>query len=274
LGILVYYRQILWKHKEKYMSDNITPFNRLCQIMATLRSPGGCNWDRKQTHKSLLPYLVEETYEVVEAIEKEDPLLLREELGDLLIQIVFHSRIAEEAGKFDIDDCINDINRKLINRHPHVFGDKKDLNPQEVRDQWEKIKIESGEKESVINGIPKSAPALIKAFRFGEKAGGVGFDWAQASEIMDKVKEETGEIEAEIKSGDKEKLETEIGDLLFVVASLARKLDINPEQALNKTLAKFAKRFNYIEDKVRQSGKPFSAFDMTQLEAWWQEAKG
>jgi len=241
--------------------------------MATLRGPGGCNWDKKQTHKSLLPYLVEETYEVVEAIETENPDLLREELGDLLIQIIFHARIAEEAGQFDIDDAVNGINEKLINRHPHVFGEKKDLNPQEVRDQWEKIKINSGEKKSVINGIPKSAPALIKAFRFGEKAAGVGFDWKDAAEVMDKIREETAEIETELSDGNKEKLETEIGDLLFAISSLARKCDINPEQALNKTLEKFQKRFNYIEEKVRRSGKTFDDFTLDELEAFWQQAK-
>jgi len=259
------------------MTNNISPFNKLRQIMATLRAPGGCNWDRKQTHKSLLPYLIEETYEVVEAIESEDDTLLREELGDLLIQIVFHAQIAEEAGKFSIDDSINDICDKLIHRHPHVFGtdeQKKDLNPAEVRDQWEKIKIDSGEKKSVINGIPKSAPALIKAFRFGEKASGVGFDWEKPEDVMDKVKEELNEIEDEIKSGDNGKLESEIGDLLFAVASLARKKDINPEQALNRTLEKFKKRFNHIEDCVKKSGRPFSGFTLDELEAFWQDAKG
>ncbi len=272
--MLRYYRQKpLFCEEYLFMTDKISPFNRLREIMAILRAPGGCNWDRKQTHKSLLPYLIEETYEVVEAIEKEDDDLLREELGDLLIQIIFHAQIADEAGKFNVDDSINDINQKLINRHPHVFGDKKDLNPQDVRDQWEKIKISSGEKESVINGIPGSAPALIKAFRFGEKAGGVGFDWKKASDVLDKVKEEVGEIEVELKSADNAKIETEIGDLLFAVASLARKLDINPEQALNKTLDKFKKRFNYIEAQVKKSGRPFADFTLDELESFWQQAK-
>lgn len=247
---------------------------KLRHIMATLRSPGGCNWDKKQTHKSLLPYLVEETYEVVEAIENESSEDLKEELGDLMCQIAFHAQIAEEHGQFNIDDSLESINAKLIHRHPHVFGEKKDLNPQEVRDQWEKIKVESGEKKSVINGIPKSAPALVKAFRFGEKAGGVGFDWKKPADVLAKIKEEIGEIEHELKNGGKAELEDEIGDVLFAVSSLARKLDINPEQALNGTLAKFQKRFNYIEQKVRESGRPFDSFTLDELESWWQEAKG
>jgi tetrapyrrole methylase family protein/MazG family protein len=256
------------------MFDNLTPFMKLRHIMATLRSPGGCNWDKKQTHKSLLPYLVEETYEVVEAIENGSPEDLKEELGDLMCQIAFHAQIAEEKGQFNIDDSIESINAKLIHRHPHVFGEKKDLNPQEVRDQWEKIKVESGEKKSVINGIPKSAPALVKAFRFGEKAGGVGFDWKEASDVLAKIKEEINEIEHELKNGGKIELEDEIGDVLFAVSSLARKLDINPEQALNGTLVRFQKRFNYIEQKVRESGRPFGAYTLDELESWWQEAKG
>ncbi len=255
------------------MNNNSTPFNRLREIMATLRAPGGCAWDRKQTHKSLLPYLIEETYEVIEAVENGNPDDLCEELGDLMCQIAFHCRIAEESGQFNIDDSINSINEKLINRHPHVFGEKKDLKPKEVRDQWEKIKIESGEKDSVISGIPKSAPALIKAFRFGEKAGGVGFDWEKASDVMAKVKEEIGELETELQSNNSDQLENEIGDLLFAISSLARKLEINPEQALNKTLDKFSRRFSYIEKKVKESRKSFDAYTLDELEAWWQEAK-
>ncbi|MCX6827336.1 MAG: nucleoside triphosphate pyrophosphohydrolase [candidate division Zixibacteria bacterium] len=255
------------------MPFDIEPFNRLRQIIAVLRSPEGCAWDRKQTHKSILPYLVEETYEVVEAVENADSDDLREELGDLLCQVVFHCRLAEEAGEFDINDSINGISQKLISRHPHVFDKKRDLNPKEVRDQWEKIKVEEGDGKSVLGGIPKSAPALLKAFRFGEKAAGVGFDWQKPLEVMDKVKEEIQEIEAEIKSGDKDHLEEEIGDLLFVTASLARKLEINPEQALNKTLTKFAKRFAYIEIKVKESGRKFGDFTLDELESFWQEAK-
>ncbi len=255
------------------MPNNTEPFNKLREIIATLRAPEGCAWDRKQTHRSLIPYLIEESYEVVEAIENDDYVELREELGDLLCQIVFHCQLAEEAGKFNIDDSIKDISQKLITRHPHVFGEKKNLKPQEVRDQWEKIKVNSGEKDSVIGGIPKSAPALVRAFRFGEKAGGVGFDWKNPAEVFDKVKEEVGEIETELNGRDKAHLEEEIGDLLFVVSSLARKLDIDPEQALNRTLIKFTRRFQYIEQKVKETGRPFGDFTINELEAFWQEAK-
>jgi tetrapyrrole methylase family protein/MazG family protein len=258
---------------KKAVSDSKDPFHKLCQIMAVLRSPEGCAWDRKQTHKSLLPYLIEETYEVVEAIEKENFEELREELGDLLCQIVFHAQLAEESGEFTINDSIDVINKKLISRHPHVFGRKKDLNPQEVRDQWERIKLESGEKDSVISGIPPSAPALVKAFRMGEKAGGVGFDWNAASDVLEKIKEETDEIASEIDTGDRARLTDEIGDLLFAVSSMARKLEIDPEQALNKTLDKFAARFAYIEKKVKESGRNFGDFTLEELERFWQEAK-
>ncbi|SYZ72799.1 Nucleoside triphosphate pyrophosphohydrolase/pyrophosphatase MazG [Candidatus Zixiibacteriota bacterium] len=255
------------------MSSNTESFNKLREIIATLRAPDGCAWDRKQTHKSLLPYLIEESYEVVEAVENENYDELREELGDLLCQIVFHCQLAEEEGKFNIDDSINDISAKLIHRHPHVFGEKKDLKPQEVRDQWEKIKVESGEKESVIGGIPKSAPALVKAFRFGEKAGGVGFDWKKPEEVFEKVKEEVGEIETALEGGSREDLEEEIGDLLFVVSSLARKLEIDPERALNRSLQKFTLRFRHIEKRVKESGRRFGDFTIEELEAFWQEAK-
>jgi len=255
------------------MSHKLEPFLRLREIIATLRAPGGCAWDRKQTHKTLLPYLIEETYEVLEAIESEDFELLKEELGDLLCQIVFHGQLAEESEKFYLDDSIESINEKLIRRHPHVFGDKKELDPQQVRDQWERRKFESGEKKSVVGGIPRSAPALVKGFRLGEKAGGVGFDWENAGDILDKIKEEIGEIEEEIARQDKDALEGEIGDLLFAVSSLSRKLEINPEQALNKTLDKFVERFKYIEKRVKESGKGFDEFSLEELERWWQEAK-
>jgi len=253
--------------------QTLTPFERLTALMEALRSPEGCSWDRKQTHKSLLPYLIEEAYEVIEAVEAEDYQALREELGDLLCQVVFHGQLAKEAGAFDINDSVNHIIDKLIRRHPHVFGEKNDLSPSQVRDQWEKIKIESGEKQSVLSGIPGSMPALTMAFRIGEKAAGAGFDWEEADDVIDKLREETEEIHQAINKSDSEALTEEIGDLLFAVASLARKLDIDPEQALKRSLKKFQQRFEKLEQRVYESGKTFESFSLEQLEEIWQSIK-
>ena len=241
--------------------------------MATLRSPEGCAWDRKQTHRSLLPYLIEEAYEVVEAVEAGDFEALREELGDLLCQVVFHAQLASEAGRFDLDDAINRIVDKLVKRHPHVFGRQKELSPRQVRDQWEKIKVESGEKESVLSGIPRSMPALTMAFRMGEKAGGVGFDWKNAADVVDKLREEISEIEGAVGRGNQEELADEIGDLLFATASLSRQLDIDPEQALRRALHKFRRRFEMLEQRVNESGRRFQDYTLEELEEIWQRVK-
>ena len=259
--------------KSAVFDKTLTPFERLTALMDVLRSPEGCSWDRKQSHKSLLPCLIEEMYEVIEAIEAEDSNALREELGDLLCQVVFHGQLAKEAGAFDIDDSINHIVDKLIRRHPHVFAEQKELTPKQVRDQWEKIKVESGEKPSVLSGIPSSMPALTMAYRIGQKAGGVGFDWKKAADVIDKLREEIGEIGKAMQQGDKEALTDEIGDLLFAVASLARKLEIDPEQALRQALKKFRERFEKLEQKVNDSGKRFEDYSLEQLEEIWQEIK-
>lgn len=251
----------------------LTPFERLVAIMATLRSDEGCAWDKKQTHKSLLPYLIEEAYEVVEAVEKADPGMLCEELGDLACQIAFHSQLASEKGLFEINDVLNSINDKLIQRHPHIFGEKRELNPQQVRDQWEKIKVESGEKKSVLSGLPKSMPALLMAYRMGEKAGGVGFDWSDAAEVLAKIDEEVAELRSEIAGGNQERLADELGDLLFAISSLARKLQIDPEQALKGALGKFRERFERLEDTVNRSGRKFDEYTLEQLEEIWQSIK-
>lgn len=253
--------------------SELTPFDRLVAIMATLRSEEGCAWDRKQTHESLLPYLIEEAYEVVEAVENGDPDMLCEELGDLACQIAFHAQLAREKGLFEINDALNSINDKLIQRHPHIFGEKKELNPKQVRDQWEKIKVESGEKRSVLSGLPNSMPALLMAYRMGEKAGGVGFDWSSADEVLAKIDEEVAEIRAEMETEDKERLADEIGDLLFAVSSLARKVQVDPEQALKGALAKFRERFERLEDTVNRSGKKFGDYSLEQLEEIWQSIK-
>ncbi len=257
--------------------EKLPPLERLRKIMAILRSPGGCNWDISQTHKSLLPYLIEEAYEVVEVIESDADGVpgdsLKEELGDLLIQVFFHSRIAEEDNRFDIDQVAERICDKLIHRHPHVFGDKKDLNPDEVRDQWEKIKVESKEKKSVLGGVPKTMPALLLAYRVGEKAGGVGFDWDNPADIFAKIKEEQVEFEQEFEANNPDKMADELGDLIFSMVNLARKLKIDPEAALRKTIKKFIDRFEYIEKSLKAAGKQFSETNLEEMESLWQESK-
>ncbi len=242
--------------------------------MARLRAKDGCQWDLSQTHKSLLPYLIEETYEVVEAIESDQRDKLKEELGDLFLQVYFHSQIADEAGHFDINDVASDICDKLIRRHPHIFGEKKDLKPQQVRDQWERIKVESKEKDSVLAGVPKTMPALLLAYRVGEKAAGVGFDWENPRDIFDKLKEELAEFEVEFDDGNSDGMIDEMGDLIFVMVNLARKLSIDPENALKRTSQRFIDRFGYIEKSLKKQGKSFSETSLEEMEALWQEAKG
>ncbi|MEK7774256.1 MAG: nucleoside triphosphate pyrophosphohydrolase [Candidatus Zixiibacteriota bacterium] len=259
--------------KKRIDNPNLSPFEKLVEVMRILRSAEGCAWDRAQTHKTLIPYLIEEAHEVIDSIEKEDYGELKGELGDLLCQVVFHAQLAAERGDFTADDAAQHIVDKLVHRHPHVFGERKDLNPQEVRDQWEKRKIETGERDSVLSGIPSSMPALMMAFRIGEKAGGVGFDWQAPLDVLAKVREELEELEHEILACDQQKTEEEIGDLLFAVASLARKLKVDPESALKRGLAKFRERFGRLEKRVLESGRPFRDFSLDDLESIWQEVK-
>jgi tetrapyrrole methylase family protein/MazG family protein len=262
--------------KARTLDPGLTPFEQLRLIMAILRSSEGCNWDRAQTHKTLLPYLIEETYEVLETVEAGDFPALKEELGDLLLQVVFHAQLAEETGKFDLDDCVRTIVHKLIERHPHVFGEKRDLQPSEVRDQWEKIKTDSGEKPSVLAGLPRTMPALTMAFRLGEKAAGVGFDWKSSSDALEKVGEELAEVHAALgKNGPDrtEHLTGEIGDLLFAVASVARLEGIDPETALRGALRKFRERFENLEVELTAGGRRFDDFTLEQMEEVWQRIK-
>ncbi len=263
-------------HTDRLRDPAVNPFERLTLLMAILRSPEGCNWDRKQTHESLLPYLLEEAYEVIEVIESRDYSALREELGDLLVQIVFHAQLATERGDFTINDTIIDTVEKLIHRHPHVFEERRNLDPQQVRDQWEMIKTTRSAKESALGGLPRTMPALTMAFRMGEKAGGLGFDWKWAADVVEKIDEELAEVKHELQasgSTDKARLSEEIGDLLFAVASLARKCEIEPEIALRRALEKFRDRFCRLEETVRESGKPFRDHSLDQLEAIWQQVK-
>ncbi|GAB6075809.1 nucleoside triphosphate pyrophosphohydrolase [Desulfurobacterium crinifex] len=255
--------------KEKYTFDD------LVKIMEKLRSPEGCPWDRKQTHESLIPYLIEETYEVVDAIKDNNYENLKEELGDLLLQIVFHSQIAKEKSKFDINNVVDSIARKLVFRHPHVFGDRDDIkDAEDVLREWEKFKEQEGKKrESEMDGIPKSLPALERAYKLQKRAVKVGFDWSNFEGIKEKVIEELNEIEEALKSRDKKKVEEEVGDFLFMAVNLARFLGVHPEIALSKSNDKFEKRFRFMEKLAKESGKELKDMTIDEMEELWQKAK-
>lgn len=262
------------------MKNAEKPFEKLVEIMARLRGPGGCPWDKEQTHQTILPYLLEEAHETAEAIDENDFEGLKEELGDLLTQIVFHAQMAREAGRFDIHDVIGTISEKLIRRHPHVFGKEKVSGTQEVLENWEKIKqVENKHKrESLLDGIPKTVPALIKAFRLGEKAGRVGFDWPDRKGIWKKVKEECDELEKELTT-DKgpettdQKTADEYGDLLFTLANLGRFLHIDPETALRRAADRFTRRFQWIEKEAKKSGKVLRELTAEEWDDFWNRAK-
>ena len=244
--------------------------------MARLRAPGGCPWDREQDHKSLKPYLIEESYEVLDAIDSEDDSKLSEELGDLLAQVVMHSQLASERGSFDLERVAEKISHKLIVRHPHVFGDKKDLTSREVLHNWEIIKSERAENDnySILQGVPASMPALLKAYRVQEKVGRYGFDWDDIKDVLDKLKEECSELETALENKDeKDKLEDEFGDLIFSLVNLGRHLDIRAEEALNRTVMKFMRRFSYIEDQLRARGKSVAESDLEEMDELWEESK-
>jgi tetrapyrrole methylase family protein/MazG family protein len=250
-------------------------FRKLVEIIDTLRGPGGCPWDRKQDHKSLKPYIIEEAYEVIEAIEAGDDSKLSEELGDLLTQIVMHAQLAKERGAFDIDTVAKKIADKLIERHPHVFQKRADLTPEEVLHNWERIKLEKSKDPgySVLQGVPQALPALLKAFRVQEKVGRYGFDWKNPADVVVKVKEEIAEFEEALKSGEKSKQEHELGDLLFSLVNLGRHLGMQPEEALNGTIRRFTLRFQYIERKLRDNGRTLADSNLEEMDRLWEEAK-
>lgn len=247
-------------------------FDKLVEIFKTLRGPEGCPWDREQTHDSILQCSVDEVYEFLEAVEDKDRKGMCEELGDLMLQVVFHSQMASENGDFNIRDVLNGINQKLINRHPHVFGDAAARNPDQVIENWEAIKDkEKKHRKSAIDGIPKHLPALFKAEKLQRKAGRVGFDWPEVGPVMDKVDEEIREFKDAIKSGDPEKIEDEFGDVLFALVNAGRHLNVSAEEALRKSVGKFVRRFSYIEKKV--NGKKWEKFSLEELDQFWNEAK-
>lgn len=260
-------------------------FDELVAVMARLRAPGGCPWDAEQTYQSLSQYLLEEAYETFDAIhaagETGDTSHLVEELGDLLLQVVFHSTIAAERGDFTIDEVAAGVSQKLILRHPHVFGDAKLARAQDVLDNWDTLKANerkaSGKaekpKESILDDVPVHFPALLEGLKITKRAAKIGFDWQNKEQIFDKLDEEIAELQKAIDEGDETNIAEEIGDLLFVVVNLARRLDVEPETALKKTNRKFRRRFKFIEDTLRADGKSIEDSDLAEMDALWDKAK-
>ncbi|MBN2574491.1 MAG: nucleoside triphosphate pyrophosphohydrolase [Deltaproteobacteria bacterium] len=249
---------------------------RLVGLMQRLLAPDGCPWDREQTLATLLPYLVEETYEVVDALQGGTVADHREELGDLLLQVIFQAELRHKEGAFGIDDVIEGIVRKLVRRHPHVFGEVHAKNADEALASWAKLKASEKAKKGkkgALHGIPRSAPALVRAMRAGEKAGAVGFDWPDAAGVRDKVREELAEFDQACRSGDRRAMSRELGDLLFAIVNLARKLDLDAEHDLREATDRFGRRFAYMEDKLAAQGRAVEEASSEEQNALWEEAK-
>ena len=251
-------------------------FAELVTIMERLRAPGGCPWDREQTHLSIKPYVIEEAFEVAEAIEDNDIAELKIELGDLLLQIVFHAEMGREAGLFTIEDVVRGIIAKMVRRHPHVFADTQVKDSEEVLRNWARIKAEERqhkEDNSAVTGVPRAMPAQLRAHRLGEKASRVGFDWQRAADVLDKVQEEIDELRAAVAAGVHGEIEAELGDMLFALTSFGRHLDIQSEDALHRSADRFVRRFKHIEQRLAEQGRDIHAASLDQMEALWQEAK-
>ena len=252
------------------MKNSTKAFERLLTIMDELREQ--CPWDKKQTMDSLRYLTIEELYELSDAILEKDMQEIKSELGDLLLHIVFYSRIASETCDFDIADVINDICKKLIHRHPHIYADVKVADEKEVKRNWEKLKLKEGRK-SVLTGVPKSLPAIVKAFRIQEKVRGIGFDWDNKSQVWEKVLEEIEELKVEIKKGDNDRIESEFGDVLFALTNYARFIDVNPEDALERTNKRFIKRFQIMEKMITEKGLDLSDMKLSEMDIYWNQAK-
>ena len=252
------------------MENKTKSFARLLTIMDELREQ--CPWDQKQTLDSLRYLTIEEMYELSDAILEKDMDEIKKELGDVLLHIVFYSRIASETNDFDIADVINDICEKLIHRHPHIYGDVKVTDEKEVKKNWEKLKLKEGRK-SVLEGVPKSLPAIVKAFRIQEKVRGIGFDWDNKTQVWDKVLEEIEELKVEVKKGDKDRIESEFGDVLFALTNYARFVDVNPEDALERTNKRFIKRFQIMENEIKEEGKDLADMTLAEMDVYWEKAK-
>lgn len=250
--------------------EKLKAFDRLLTIMDELREQ--CPWDRKQTMESLRHLTIEETYELGDAILDNDLDEVKKELGDLLLHIVFYAKIGSETEDFDMADVSNDICEKLIARHPHIYGDVEVADEEEVKQNWEKLKLKEG-KKSVLEGVPKSLPALVKANRIQDKVAGVGFDWEEPQQVFEKLKEELEELQHEVNVNSKEKIEQEFGDVLFSMINYARFLKIDPENALERTNKKFIKRFQYLESKAGEKGKSLKEMTLAEMDEFWEEAK-
>ena len=253
------------------MNDpRLLAFKKLLDIMDELREK--CPWDSKQTFESLRYLTIEETYELSDAIIDQKYQEIGKELGDLMLHLVFYSKIGEEKKLFDIETVLNGINEKLVRRHPHIFGDIAVQNETEVKENWEKIKLQEKGNRSVLGGVPNSLPAMVKAFRMQEKAAGVGFDWDHTEQVLDKVHEEYAELMEEVQN-QSDRIEDEFGDLLFALINYARFININPEDALEKTNRRFIQRFQHIEKRAQELGKSITDMDLEEMEIYWQEAK-
>ena len=252
------------------MSDHLADFQKLIDVLKSLLAPGGCEWDRKQTHQSLVPYLLEETHEVIEAIEKGDMNSLKEELGDLMLHVLFQAKLAETEGHFNISDSLKDISEKLIRRHPQVFNDDNSSSDNNL--SWEQAKKKEKKRDSVLDGVPLSLPTLTRARRIQEKASSVGFDWKEIKPIWSKVHEEISELSEAITLEQKDKIQDEMGDVLFSVVNLARFLDIDPEASLRQTIRKFESRFKKVE-KSFENSELMSKASLDQMDKIWNQAK-
>jgi XTP/dITP diphosphohydrolase len=250
--------------------QQLKAFGRLLDIMDELRSK--CPWDQKQTFQSLRHLTIEETYELGEAILNNDLQEIKKELGDVLLHIVFYAKIGSETDSFDIADVANTISEKLIHRHPHIYGDVKVENEKEVKENWEKLKLKEG-KNSVLEGVPTSLPAMVKANRIQDKVAGVGFDWEKPEQVWEKVQEELLELNTEIQKGNKENIAEEFGDVLFSLINYARFIEVNPENALEKTNQKFINRFQYLEKEAKKTGKTLHQMSLAEMDVFWNAAK-
>lgn len=251
--------------------EKIKAFEKLLHIMDDLRAQ--CPWDKEQTFESLRHLTIEETYELSEAVLEKDVDAIKKELGDLMLHLVFYAKIGSETDQFDFGDVLNYINEKLVFRHPHIYGDVKVTDAKNVKDNWEKLKLKEG-RESVLAGVPVSLPPLVKAYRIQEKAKGVGFDWEKPEQVWDKVLEELDELKYEVESGgSKDKMEHEMGDLIFALVNYARFIGVNPEDALERTNKKFIRRFQHLESKAKEMGKSLKDMTLAEMDVFWEEAK-